>query len=96
MRFEKEDTIPQNLIFEPVSAASDSYGCHASINADQGSVSLRANRRNGKLILESKTASATKTTIYELSADGQTLTQQNKLQSNKLPAPIQFTNSFKR
>ena len=71
-------------------------GQPVSINADQGSVSLRANRRNGQLILESKTASATKTTIYELSADGQTLTQQNTLQSNKLAAPIQFTNSFKR
>jgi hypothetical protein len=71
-------------------------GQPVSINAEQGIVSLRATRNNGKLILVSETAGAVKTTIYELSADSQTLTQQNKLQSDKLPAPIEYTNSFKR
>lgn len=71
-------------------------GQTVSIKTDQGSVSLRATRSNGKLILESKTDSAVRTTTYELADDGQTLTQQNKLQSDKIPGPIEFTNSFKR
>lgn len=71
-------------------------GQRVSINAEQGKVSLRATRENGKLILVSETTDAVKTTIYELSTDGQTLTQQNKLQSDKFPTAIEFTNSFTR
>ena len=71
-------------------------GQAVTVKGNEGRVALRAGRRDGKLIVVSKTANATNTTVYDLSADGQILTQQIQIQSDKLPSPIQFTNSFRR
>ena len=71
-------------------------GQTVTVNGNEGRVALRAGRRDGKLVIVSKTAHATNTTVYDLSADGKILTQQIQIQSDKLPSPIQFTNSFRR
>lgn len=71
-------------------------GQAVTVNGDMGDVTLQAGRRDGKLIVVSKIAGATQTAVYGLSADRQRLTQQIHIQSDKLPTPIQFTNSFAR
>lgn len=65
-------------------------------NGDKVRVTLQAGRRDGKLTVVSRTANVTRTAVYELSPDGQKLTQQIQLENSKLPNPIRFTNRFKR
>ena len=65
-----------------------------TVNSTEGRVTMRAVRRDGKLILESKTANATNTAIYQLSPDGKTLTQQVQLKATALSKTIQFSCSY--
>ena len=71
-------------------------GQAVSINSPEGRVTLRAGRRDRKLVVETKSANATNTTTFELSSDGKTMTQTVQLQASALSKTIQFTISFVR
>ena len=60
------------------------------------SASIQVTKRDGKLIVVSSMANATKTTTYELSADGRQLQQTVDMSGGRLPTPIQFTNTYIR
>ena len=79
----QETTVPTN-------------GQAVTINSPEGRVTLRAGRRDGKLVVESKAANATNTTTFALSSDGRTLNQQVQLQAGALSKTIQFTSSYVR
>ena len=70
-------------------------GQPVAVNLGQRSASMQATKRDGKLIVVSSMANATKTTIYELSADGRQLEQTVDM-SGGLPTPIQYTNTYIR
>ncbi|MEL7500761.1 MAG: hypothetical protein AAFN77_24420 [Planctomycetota bacterium] len=71
-------------------------GQAVSFKSPEGSVTLRAGRRDGKLVVETKSGNATQTTTFELSSDGETMTQQVQLKASALSKAIQFTSSFVR
>ena len=62
----------------------------------QRSASMQATKRDGKLIVVSSMANATKTTTYELSADGRQLKQTVDMSGGRLSTPIQYTNTYIR
>ncbi len=67
-----------------------------SINSPEGRATIRAGRRDGKLVVQTKSANAINTTTFELSSDGKTMTQQVQLQASALSKTIQFTSRFVR
>ena len=67
-----------------------------AVNLGQRSASMQATKRDGKLIVVSSMANATKTTTYELSADGRQLKQTVDMSGGRLPTPIQYTNTYIR
>lgn len=71
-------------------------GRPVTIDSPRGKATLRATKRDGRLIVESKLANATTTVVYQLSDDGNTLNQQIEIVANKLPTPVRFTNSYRR
>ena len=71
-------------------------GQPVAVNLGQRSASMQATKRDGKLIVVSSMANATKTTTYELSADGRQLKQTVDMSGGRLPTPIQFTNTYIR
>ena len=71
-------------------------GQPVAVNLGQRSASMQAVKRDGKLIVVSSMANATKTTTYELSADGRQLKQTVDMSGGRLPTPIQYTNTYIR
>ncbi len=71
-------------------------GQSVTIKTPKGAATVRAGKRNGKLIVLLKTAEVSKTTVYELSADEQSLKQHTEITSNKLATPVRFTTNFQR
>ena len=71
-------------------------GQPVAVNLGQRSASMQATKRDGKLIVVSSMANATKTTTYELSADGRQLKQTVDMSGGRLPTPIQYTNTYIR
>ncbi len=71
-------------------------GQPVAVNLGQRSASMQAVKRDGKLIVVSSMANATKTTTYELSADGRQLKQIVDMSGGRLPTPIQYTNTYIR
>ena len=71
-------------------------GQPVAVNLGQQSASMQAVKRDGKLIVVSSMANATKTTTYELSADGRQLKQTVDMSGGRLPTPIQYTNTYIR
>ena len=71
-------------------------GQPVTVNLGQQIASIQATKRDGKLIVVSSMANATKTTTYELSADGRQLQQTVNMSGGRLPTPIQFTNTYTR
>ncbi len=71
-------------------------GQTTTVRRGSDSLVVSAARRDGKLTVVSKTANATNTAVYELSADGQNLTQHVQIQSTKLPSSIRFKHEFTR
>ena len=71
-------------------------GRPVAVNLGQRSASMQAVKRDGKLIVVSSMANATKTTTYELSADGRRLKQIVNMSGGRLPTPIQYTNTYIR
>ena len=67
-----------------------------AVNLGQQSASMQAVKRDGKLIVVSSMANATKTTTYELSADGRQLKQTVDMSGGRLPTPIQYTHTYIR
>ena len=71
-------------------------GQPVAVNLGQRSASMQATKRDGKLIVVSSMANATKTTTYELSADGKQLKQTVDMSGGRLPTPIHYTNTYIR
>ena len=71
-------------------------GQPVAVNLGQRSASMQATKSDGKLIVVSSVANATKTTTYELSADGRQLKQTVDMSGGRLPTPIQYTNTYIR
>ena len=71
-------------------------GQPVAVNLGQRSASMQATKRDGKLIVVSSMANATKTTTYELSADGRQLQQTVDMSGGRLPTPIQYTSTYIR
>ena len=71
-------------------------GQPVAVNLGQRNASMQAVKRGGKLIVVSSMANATKTTSYELSADGRQLKQTVDMSGGRLPTPIQYTNTYIR
>jgi hypothetical protein len=71
-------------------------GQPVAVNLGPQSASIQATKRDGKLIVVSSMANATKTTTYELSADGRQLKQTVDMSGGRLPTPIQYTNTYIR
>ena len=71
-------------------------GQPVAVNLGQQNASMQAVKRDGKLIVVASMANATKTTTYELSADGRQLQQTVDMSGGRLPTPIQFTNTYIR
>ena len=71
-------------------------GQPVAVNLGQGNASIQAVKRDGKLIVVSSMANATKTTTYELSADGRQLQQTVHMSGGRLPTPIQYVNTYTR
>ncbi len=71
-------------------------GRPVAVNIGQRNASMRAVKRDGKLIVVSSMAIATKATTYELSADGRQLKQIVNMSGGRLPTPIQYTNTYIR
>lgn len=71
-------------------------GKPAAVVFDGKNATMQAGKREGKLIVVVRMNEMTKTTICELSVDGQTLKQQTEISSTKLATPIRFTNYFRR
>ena len=71
-------------------------GQPVAVNLGPQSVSIQATKRDGKLIVVSSMANATKTTTYELSADGRQLQQTVDMSGGRLPTPIQYINTYTR
>ena len=71
-------------------------GQPVAVNLGQRSASMQATKSDGKLIVVSSMANATKTTTYELSADGRQLKQTVDMSGGRLPTPIQYTNTYIR
>ena len=71
-------------------------GQPVAVNLGQQNASMQAVKRDGKLIVVSSMANATKTTTYELSADGRQLKQTVDMSGGRLPTPIQYTNTYIR
>ena len=71
-------------------------GQPVAVNLGQRSASMQATKRDGKLIVVSSMANATKTTTYELSADGRQLQQTVDMSGGRLPTPIQYVNTYIR
>ena len=71
-------------------------GQPVAVNLGQQSASMQAVKRDGKLIVVSSMANATKTTTYELSADGRQLKQIVNMSGGRLPTPIQYSNTYIR
>lgn len=71
-------------------------GQPVAVNLGQRSASMQAVKRDGKLIVVSSMANATKTTTYELSADGRQLKQIINVSGQRLPTPIRYTNTYIR
>ncbi|MEL7500092.1 MAG: hypothetical protein AAFN77_21000 [Planctomycetota bacterium] len=67
-----------------------------TIKGDKISAEVISGKRDGKLIVVTKTANATHTCVYQLSDDGQNLSQQVHIQSSQLSKTIRFTNQFSR
>ena len=71
-------------------------GQPVAVNLGQRSASMQAVKRDGKLIVVSSMANATKTTTYELSADGRQLKQIVDMSGGRLPTPNQYTSTYIR
>ena len=71
-------------------------GQQVTFAGENGNVALRAQKRDGKLIVIAKSSNATNTSVYVLSADGRDLMHQVHIQSDKIAAPIRFTNTYTR
>ena len=71
-------------------------GQPAAVNLGQQNASMQAVKRGGKLIVVSSMANATKTTTFELSADGRQLQQTVHMSGGRLPTPIQYVNTYTR
>ena len=71
-------------------------GQPVAVNLGQQRATMQAVKRGGKLIVVSSMANATKTTTYELSANGRQLKQTVNMSGGRLPAPIQYTNTYIR
>ena len=71
-------------------------GQPVAVNLGQRSASMQATKSDGKLIVVSSMANATKTTTYELSADGRQLKQTVDMSGGRLPTPIQYTHTYIR
>ncbi len=67
-----------------------------AVNLGPRGATMQAVKRDGKLIVVSSMANATKTTTYELSADGRRLKQTVNMSGGRLPTPIQYTNTYIR
>ena len=59
-------------------------------------VTLRAEKRAGKLLVESRTADSTKTVVFQLSNDGNSMRQQVEIVASRLSTPIRFSNNYRR
>ena len=68
-------------------------GQPVAVNLGQRSASMQATKSDGKLIVVSSMANATKTTTFELSSDGRQLQQTVDMSGGRLPTPIQYTNT---
>ena len=71
-------------------------GQPVAVNLGQQNASMQAVKRGGKLIVVSSMANATKTTTFELSADGRQLQQTVHMSGGRLPTPIQYVNTYTR
>lgn len=71
-------------------------GQPVAINLGQRNASMRAVKRDGKLIIVSSMANATQTATYELSADGKYMKQTVDMSGGRLPTPIRYTNTYVR
>ena len=71
-------------------------GKQVNSNGPNGKLTLKAEKREGKLIIEVKSTKATRTVVYELSDDGTQLNQQVEIVASQLPKPVRFANSYRR
>jgi hypothetical protein len=71
-------------------------GRPVAVNLGPQRATMQAVKSDGKLIVVSSMANATKTTTYEVSADGRQLKQVVNMSGGRLPTPIQYSNTYMR
>jgi hypothetical protein len=66
------------------------------VQTEHGIATIRAKRKDGKLIVTSEAPNGTQTTEYRLSEDGTQLVLEVSISSDKLPKPVRFRTTYRR
>lgn len=67
-----------------------------TVQTPNGTAMVRAVKRDGSLVIESKTGDSTKTVVYQLSGDGKAMQQQVEILASKLKKPVRFSANYRR
>ena len=66
------------------------------VQTEHGIATIRAKRKDGKLVVTSEAPNGTQTTEYRLSEDGTELVLEVSISSDKLPKPVRFRTTYRR
>ena len=67
-----------------------------TVKAPNGTATVRAERRDGRLIIESKMGDSTKTVTYKLSDDREHMQQEISISTSKLPKTVRYSTTYNR
>lgn len=89
-----EDRITMSGRNRRVTFATD--GSSNRVQGESGTATVRAERKNGQLVVTSQATKGVQTTVYSVSEDGTSLILDVSISGGKLPQPIRYRATYQR